>query len=57
MSRELEILRTEYQRCLNEPVFDNPADYCIILNLIQDRIEELTNEVDEYDDEVDYYGE
>ena len=38
---ELEILRAEYERAANDPLFDNPADYCILLNLIQDRIDEI----------------
>ena len=38
---ELEILRAEYERALNFPLFDNPKDYCVILDLIQDKIELL----------------
>lgn len=41
MSRELEVLREEYLRAANNPLFDDPADYCILLNLIQDRIDEI----------------
>ena len=52
---ELEILRAEYQRCLETPLFDDPKKYVVILDLIQDRIDELTLDVDEYSDEEDYY--
>jgi hypothetical protein len=38
---KLEILRAEYQRALNEPLFDDPALYCVLLDLIQDKIDEL----------------
>jgi hypothetical protein len=38
---ELEILRAEYKRALEHPLFDNPAQYCILLDLITDKIEEL----------------
>jgi hypothetical protein len=38
---ELEILRAEYERALNSPLFDNPAEYCVLLDLIQNRIDEL----------------
>lgn len=41
MSRELEVLRAEYERAVNNHLFDNPRDYCILLNLIQDRIDEI----------------
>ena len=41
MSRELEVLRAEYKRATDEPLFDSPADYCILLDLIQDRIDEI----------------
>lgn len=41
MSRELEVLREEYWRARENPIFDNPADYCILLDLIIDRIEKL----------------
>jgi hypothetical protein len=41
MSRELEVLREEYWRVRANPIFDNPADYCILLDLIIDRIEVL----------------
>lgn len=43
MSRELEVLREEYKRAQTNPVFDDPADYCIILDLIANRIEEIEN--------------
>jgi hypothetical protein len=41
MSRELEVLRQEYKRAVENPIFDDPKDYCIILDLITDRIEAL----------------
>jgi hypothetical protein len=41
MSRELEVLRAEYKRAVESPIFDDPKDYCIILDLIQDRINEI----------------
>ena len=41
MSRELEVLRAEYERAVANPIFDDPKDYCIILDLITDRIEAL----------------
>ena len=41
MSRELEVLRDEYRRAVANPIVDNPEDYCILLNLIQDRIDEI----------------
>jgi hypothetical protein len=40
MSRELEVLRQEYKRAIDSPIFDDPKDYCILLDLIQDRISE-----------------
>jgi hypothetical protein len=44
MNRELEVLREEYKRALDNPLFDNPQDYCILLNLIQDRIDKIEGE-------------
>ena len=41
MSRELEVLREEYKRATESPIFDDPKDYCILLDLIQDRIDEI----------------
>lgn len=41
MSRELEVLREEYKRAFENPIFDDPSDYCILLDLIQDRMEEI----------------
>ena len=41
MSRELEVLREEYKRAFENPIFDDPKDYCILLDLIQDRMEEI----------------
>jgi hypothetical protein len=43
MLNEIDILRAEYERALNAPVFDHPAEYCILLDLILNRIEELEN--------------
>jgi hypothetical protein len=44
MNRELEVLRAEYARAVESPAFDNPKDYCILLDLIQDRILEIEGE-------------
>jgi hypothetical protein len=41
MSRELEVLKEEYRRAVLNPIFDKPKDYCILLDLIQDRINEI----------------
>lgn len=41
MSRELEVLREEYKRAIENPIFDDPKDYCVLLDLIQDRISEI----------------
>jgi hypothetical protein len=41
MSRELEVLREEYKRAFENPIFDDPKDYCVLLDLIQDRINEI----------------
>ena len=38
---ELEILEAEYQRALNDPLFDDPEKYSILLDLISDRIENI----------------
>jgi hypothetical protein len=38
MSR-LEILEAEYKRALENPLFDNPAEYCVLLDLIKDEID------------------
>jgi len=35
----LEILEAEYKRALENPLFDNPAEYCVLLDLIQNEIE------------------
>ena len=47
VSRELEVLREEYWRVRANTIFDNPADYCILLDLIIDRIEVLEGTEDE----------
>jgi hypothetical protein len=44
MSRELEVLRAEYERATDDPLFDSPSDYCVLLDLIQDRINEIEGE-------------
>jgi hypothetical protein len=41
VSRELLVLKKEYERALNQPIFDDPKDYCVLLDLIQDKIEQL----------------
>ena len=40
---ELEILRAEYERAQKTPLFDDPAKYCVFLDLIQNRIDEIEN--------------
>ena len=40
MNREIEVLKAEYKRAVDNPLFDDPKDYCVLLDLIQDRIEE-----------------
>lgn len=37
----VDILKAEYKRAINDPIFDNPADYCVLLNLIADELEKL----------------
>jgi len=44
VSKELEVLKAEYKRAVENPIFDDPKDYCIILDLITDRIEEIESE-------------
>jgi hypothetical protein len=48
VSKELEVLREEYWRARANPINDNPADYCILLDLIMDRIEVLEGKEIEY---------
>jgi len=38
---ELEVLRAEYKRAHENPVFDDPKLYCVLLDLIQKRIDEI----------------
>jgi hypothetical protein len=38
---KLKVLRLEYARALDDPLFDDPKLYCVLLNLIQDKIDEL----------------
>lgn len=40
---ELEILRAEYLRALETPLFDDPKLYCVLLDLIQARIDDIEN--------------
>jgi hypothetical protein len=40
---ELEILRAEYKRAQESPLFDDPKDYCVLLDLIQNRIDDIEN--------------
>lgn len=44
MSDELEVLRLEYWHARNNPLFDKPEQYCYLLDLIIERIEELERE-------------
>jgi cobalamin biosynthesis Co2+ chelatase CbiK len=41
VSREIEILREEYKRAIDNPLFDDPEDYCVLLDLIRDRINQI----------------
>lgn len=47
MSHELEILRQEYWHARSNPLFDDPSEYCYLLDLIIARIEELEKEAGE----------
>lgn len=38
---KINILKAEYKVARDNPVFDAPSYYCILLNLIQDEIEKL----------------
>ena len=38
---DLEILEQEYLRALNDPLFDEPEKYSVLLDLISDRIEDI----------------
>lgn len=44
VNRELEVLREEYKRAVEQPLFDNPQDYCILLDLISNRMQEIEEE-------------
>ena len=35
----LEVLQAEYKRALENPLFDNPAEYCVLLDLIKEEID------------------
>ena len=39
--REVEVLREEYKRAIDNPLYDDPMDYLILADLILDRIEVL----------------
>jgi hypothetical protein len=41
MRTELEILEAEYERASIDPLFDDPKEYSVLLDLIYDRIEEI----------------
>jgi hypothetical protein len=41
MNREIEVLKAEYKRAVDSPLFDDPKDYCVLLDLIQDRIDQI----------------
>jgi hypothetical protein len=41
----LETLKAEYKRALEHPLFDNPAQYCVLLDLIQDEIDKEVSNV------------
>ena len=43
MYDELEILRAEYHRAQESPLFDDPKFYCVLLDLIQARIDDIEN--------------
>jgi hypothetical protein len=48
MSRELEVLRLEYVRAQERPLFDDPEDYCILLDLIDQRMQEIQDRYANY---------
>lgn len=48
MSREIEVLRQEYKRAQENPLFDDPADYCILLDLIDQRMQEIQDRYANY---------
>lgn len=48
MSRELEVLRQEYKRAQENPLFDDPEDYCILLDLIDQRMQEIQDRYANY---------
>lgn len=37
----IETLIAEYQRAVTDPVYDDPARYCLVLDLIADELERL----------------
>ena len=40
-SEVLDALAKEYERAISDPVHDDPARYCLVLDLITDEIERL----------------
>ena len=38
---ELEVLRAEWIRAQENPLFDDPKLYCVLLDLIQKRIDDI----------------
>ena len=38
---ELEILRAEWLHARENPLFDEPEKYCVLLDLIRDRIDQI----------------
>jgi hypothetical protein len=43
---ELEILEAEYRRLLNDPLFDAPELYTVILDLVGDKIDAIYADLD-----------
>jgi hypothetical protein len=42
---KLEILKAEWLHARENPLFDEPENYCVLLDLIQDKIDELLEKV------------
>jgi len=40
-SQVLDALVKDYERAISEPIHDDPARYCLVLNLITDEIERI----------------
>jgi len=43
----IDILKAEYKVAKDDPTFDAPSYYCILLDLIQDEIERLGGKINE----------